>query len=106
MRCDLKRCQAECCYNVPIPKKMLSAYRKKIVNPVIRVVDAGRSGKVEKMDFVIPQTDEEITKNKCPFLRKDCRCNIYPNRPYLCRIFGDETNKGDEKELKCEYRIP
>lgn len=104
MKCNIKRCKAACCYNVPLPKKILSVYRNKIVNPIIRILDAGKSPKMENMEFVLPLTGEGIENNKCPFLRADCRCNIYPNRPHLCRIFGEENVK-DKEKLRCEYRI-
>lgn len=52
-------------------------------------------------DMVVAWTDNDIEKNKCPFLREDCRCNIYEMRPHICRIFGDGKGSG---LLNCEFR--
>ena len=37
---------------------------------------------------VLALTSEDMELNKCPFLRADYRCNIYENRPDVCRKFG------------------
>ena len=34
-------------------------------------------------------TAEKMEDNKCPFLRHDFKCNIYENRPDVCRKFGE-----------------
>jgi len=36
---------------------------------------------------------------KCPFLNAENRCEIYDERPEVCRKFGS----GDEPMLDCEY---
>lgn len=93
-KCNVKECHAACCYNVPMSRGYLSAYRKKIVNPILRVESEGFD------DVVIPWTNNDSEKNKCPFLRSDCRCNIYQSRPNICRIFGDGKLS---RFLNCEY---
>lgn len=95
-KCKTNVCHANCCYNVPLDKKLIGAYRKKIVNPIIRYSDEFGDANV-----VLPITDESLAKNKCPFLRADCKCNIYLQRPQLCRMFGD--NGKISKFLHCRY---
>lgn len=90
MKCDVNVCKAACCYNVPMNKSYLSVYRKKIVNPVIRVETMG--------DKVVPITNNDLGKNKCPFLTEKCKCNIYKSRPDVCVKFG--TGDGF---LNCTY---
>lgn len=98
--CDISVCHARCCYNVPIPKGYLSAHKKKIVNPILRVE---RLGEHESLggENVMPFTSEDKDKNKCPFLREDCKCNIYSIRPRVCRDFG---TMGDVNNyMRCSY---
>ena len=51
-------------------------------------------------DMCLVVTDYDIAKNKCPFLREDCKCNIYNVRPQICRIFGVTPNV---RYLNCEF---
>lgn len=60
-----------------------------IVNPVITFTPFGC--------VRIAMTDMDLDKNKCPFLRADRRCNIYENRPDVCRKFGEIP------ELPCKF---
>lgn len=105
MKCDVKRCKAACCYNVPLEKGFLTAYKKKIVNPVIELKAFTKKENAVNFKSVMerPQylmiTDKDIKKNKCPFLRDDFKCNIYDSRPALCRKFGTS----DERFLNCSY---
>lgn len=92
-KCDVTKCQASCCYNVPLDKGYLTAFRKKIVNPVVNKEPIGGRN-------YLVFTNENPAKNKCPFLRADCRCNIYNDRPKICRDFG--TTQG-EKFLHCKF---
>lgn len=104
--CDISKCHAVCCYNIPMEKGYLSAYRKKIINPVIRLdkfqeVDNYDRIKIngQRMQYLVI-TNDDLNKNKCPFLREDCRCNIYSNRPSVCRKFGVTP---DEPALRCKF---
>lgn len=105
-KCNIAECKAACCYNVPLEKGYLTAYRKKIVNPVIKM--AAYSETLEGYDKTktplgraqyLMITDNDGNKNKCPFLRADCKCNIYENRPPICRRYGFS----DERLMNCEY---
>ena len=93
LKCNIAKCKAACCYNIMLDKKLIGAYRKKIVNPIIRDSEGFEDDKI----FAI--TDDDPTKNKCPFLRADFRCNIYLQRPQVCRDFGDGGSKS--KFLHC-----
>lgn len=80
MKCRTYKCKAACCYNIPFENGELETYADKIVNPVIdRMVVLGA---------VMPMTSNRPTTNKCPFLRTDYKCNIYENRPDICRKMG------------------
>lgn len=92
MKCNTKICKSECCYNVPMSKSYLTAYRKKIVTPVIRLMDAGKN-------VVVPVTSEDLNNNRCPFLTENYKCNIYESRPEICRKYGTGTHR----LLTCEY---
>ena len=92
MKCNTKVCKAKCCYSVPLDAQEHLAFADKIVNPILTVLPLdGRA--------VVPMTDPDPSKNKCPFLTADYKCNIYEHRPAVCRKFGEI------KELKCKYRI-
>lgn len=80
MKCRVHKCGAMCCYNIPFEENELERFAEKIVNPVINTEPIG--------DAVLAYTDLDMDKNKCPFLRFDCKCNIYENRPRVCRLFG------------------
>ena len=79
-KCRICKCNAQCCYNIPFDRGELDRFKEKIVNKVL---------------FILPMhgaqvafTDEDPGRNKCPFLRADYKCNIYENRPDVCRKFG------------------
>ena len=102
-KCNVKLCKAACCYNVPLPKGYLSAYRKRIINPVLKIEKQPKEVGADVglgRDIVLVITNEDISKNKCPFLREDCKCNIYDIRPHICRIFGTTPNV---RFLNCEF---
>lgn len=99
MKCRPNKCKGACCYNVPFKDEELEKYKDKIINPVLAVETLPNM----KVQAVVPFTvevkrPEDIMKNKCPFLRHDCTCNIYENRPEICRLFGEIA------ELPCKYR--
>ena len=74
------KCKAQCCGIVPIPKKTYDSNKHKIVNEPLSILDAE--------DCYIPITDNQY----CPYLNKDLSCNIYDDRPDVCRKFGDESH--------------
>ena len=94
MKCRIYKCKACCCYNVPFDKGELEQFADKIVTPVLSVWPVGPAVVPFTVDFKQPQ---DIMKNKCPFLRSDFQCNIYNDRPDVCRKFGQI------KELPCRF---
>lgn len=90
MKCRIHKCNACCCYNIPFEKNEIERFADKIVNPVLFVLPLVGS-------VPVAFTNEKPELNKCPFLRKDLKCNIYENRPEVCRKFGQIA------ELPCRY---
>ena len=81
MRCKTHKCKACCCYNIPFERGELERFADRIVTPVRFTLPLGRA----KVAF----THDEPSLNRCPFLRLDFRCNIYDQRPEVCRLFGE-----------------
>lgn len=116
------RCKAECCSVCPIPKDIWDRNVSKIVREPEKVLDLGmmpdphECKKLEHLDmdqfkekvkhfspddFVNKHFIQPITKDMmCPFLNKDYTCNIYEDRPGVCRDFGNETHR----DLTCSYQ--
>jgi len=94
VKCDVSVCHAECCYNVPLPKRLINGFRKKIANPILQL---------ERWDdeLFLPITDSDANKNKCPFLNSKYKCNIYEYRPQVCRLFGSRPDLS--QYLRCGY---
>lgn len=93
-KCKTHKCHACCCYNIPFQCNELEKYKDKIVTPVIATRRIGAFGVLAITTTLCDIND----KNRCPFLRKDYRCNIYEDRPSVCRKFGEI------EELKCQFR--
>lgn len=96
IKCDISKCKAQCCYNVPLPKSYLTALKNRIVNPVKEIIV------MDDTKMCYPITDHNPDLNKCPFLTENCKCNIYDRRPPICRRFGD----GSEPLLTCTFLVP
>lgn len=98
-RCKVQICRAKCCYNVPLPIGFVEAHVDRIVNPILISLPPmkGREDMPESQVFF---TDCDLSRNKCPFLRHDCKCNVYGDRPEICRRFGES----DDPLLKCSFR--
>lgn len=74
------KCKAMCCGVFPVPKDIYERNQKNIVTYPHEVID--------NHDTIIP-----LTKGgNCCFLNEDLSCNIYNDRPELCRRFGDESH--------------
>ena len=96
MKCNVLECKAQCCYNAPLPKSYLTALKNRIVNSVKEIIV------MDDTKMCYPITDYNPDLNKCPFLTKNCKCNIYDRRPPICRKFGD----GSEPLLTCTFLVP
>lgn len=88
-RCRTYICKSACCYNIPFESNELVKYAAKIVNKVLFTLPLGSA--------VVPFTNEDPNANKCPFLKADYKCNIYEDRPPVCRKFGEI------EDLPCKY---
>ena len=89
MKCKTNICKACCCYNIPFEHDELVRFANSIVNPVLFTIQQGWGA--------VAFTHENPALNKCPFLRDDYRCNIYEERPEVCRLFGQI------EKLPCKY---
>lgn len=90
MKCRIHKCKAACCCNVPFENNELERFKDRIVRPIISL---------EKwISAIVPVTHNDINKNYCPFLRPtDLKCNIYENRPEICRLMGTID------KMQCKY---
>lgn len=75
-----EKCKAQCCGIVPIHKQIYYSNQDKIVRKPHDLVFFE--------DCVIPVTSE----GNCVFLNTDLSCNIYEDRPDVCRKFGNESH--------------
>lgn len=98
-RCRTYKCKAACCYNLALPVGFIDRFADKIVWPVIRREILPISDSVPERSELV-YTSFAYDDNKCPFLRADYKCNVYENRPTICRLFGEK----DHPLLKCQYR--
>lgn len=77
------RCKAECCSDItPLPLDIYERNQDKIVREPLEF---------EKM----PGTEMMMvntSSHKCVFLNEDFTCNIYDERPPICKTFGDESH--------------
>ena len=70
----------KCCTNIEIPHKIFNANKDKIQREIIELRD-------------YPNGYYPITKDKmCCFLTADKRCAIYPDRPEICRLYGESDD--------------
>jgi Fe-S-cluster containining protein len=100
-----ERC-GDCCCEIPMTPELIKKHKDKIQVPILK--------ETEVQHF--PQASEVIlnTKDKmCVFLnRKTRRCEIYEDRPKLCRDYGQENggvskcpyfdSEGNPKELRLD----
>ena len=102
-KCLIQKCKTDCCYNAPIPRYLTDMYKDKIVNPVLGYHEMCNIPEMGGLQ-VMPITNLlNKLRNKCPFLTKDCKCNIYENRPQICRDYG--TSKDKSSTLYCNLTI-
>lgn len=78
----------ECCGNVPIYSSIYARNYDKLQRKIVSIV---RLSSRE----VFPITED----GKCPFLNSQMRCEIYPYRHWICRLYGNEV-------LPCPYFKP
>ena len=129
--CLIPKCKAVCCTNAPIPIRFLDNMRKyepdKFVWQVFATIPAPENNPYCR-DAVIAVTKPlesyplkiknvngkkvyaldvnevlEDKKNYCPFITKHAKCNIYENRPKVCRDFGVGSFYCDDQVTLKEY---
>lgn len=101
-KCDVSKCHASCCYNVPMERAMFTVYKAHIQTPIIDFRNDGLKDDNGNA-LVTPVTDYDFHKNKCPFLKKNYKCAIYDRRPKICRIFGTPPIGTTSKFLQCGW---
>lgn len=84
------KCKAACCGVCPIPKDIYERNRDKLVQIPLeeKELEGYDPTASEKRPFILPMTEDTY----CPFLNKDKTCNIYDDRPDVCRRFGDDSH--------------
>ena len=123
--CWIPKCKARCCANAPLPKHYIDhlSIRSKAVRKIFGVIPAPPNNHYCE-NAVIPitkpmenyvvktgrtkdgrtiwelHTDDVFSdaENYCPFINERARCNIYKQRPPVCRDFG--VKKGFECDLQ------
>jgi Fe-S-cluster containining protein len=100
-----KQCNADCCGIFFIPKDIFDRNQDKIVNRDFQFTQVDEVSLIEdliagnastKAPHVVAQTKDL----KCCFLNKDLSCNIYDDRPFVCRKFGDESSL----HMTCQFQ--
>jgi Fe-S-cluster containining protein len=88
---DSKICRGDCCGVVPFPRGFLDEHRE------ATAVD---------VRVVIPEGEFELIlghDKTCVFCHRETGlCNVYDQRPQLCRIFG----VGEDLYLQCPWLVP
>lgn len=93
-----EKCKAFCCKNAPIEKEIYERNQHKSVRQVKKILEfigIDRESN-EKQTLVLPYT----TDSYCTFLNEDLSCNIYDDRPHVCKKYGTESSKC----LRCPYQ--
>lgn len=109
IKCDISKCKSKCCYGAPIPIEYIEIYSDKILNKILTYKKMENSNDkiawfITKTKIVDNQQIAEINEQPCPFLNTEtCKCNIYDNRPTLCKEFGN-YNQYDNM-LTCFYHL-
>src|SRR5258708_3968345 len=94
------QCKAACCGIAPMPLDIFERNKDKIVQQpgsIERFNGPDIPDDLQNISVQEIKKDVEmvlpITKNlKCCFLNEDFSCNIYDDRPRICRKFGDESH--------------
>lgn len=92
-----------CCSIVPFSKERWERNQHRIITQPKRIMPGyGESKITENSNEVILEGDiiPETGTGKCPFLRDDMLCNIYEDRPDICKKFGTESHL----MMKCHFQ--
>lgn len=106
------KCKACCCAPTPMPREIFERNRHRIARglveelyfdgPILDEESFKNPSGVLEGPMVVPvgEPDEGEINQRCPFLTKDFKCNIYEDRPFVCREFGKETHL----MMKCRFQ--
>ncbi len=86
-------CKALCCGTFPIDEEIYDRNKFRIVTEPYREV---RFTENNNKSFVTAHTESGL----CVFLNKDLSCNIYDQRPLICKKYGDESHA----LLRCPFQ--
>jgi Fe-S-cluster containining protein len=83
------KCKATCCGVIDFDKEFWEIHQHKVITKPIKVIPFpdGRT--------IMPETESGY----CPFLNEDYHCNIYEDRPNVCREYGD----GSTPYMSCPF---
>jgi Fe-S-cluster containining protein len=74
------KCKAQCCFGImAFPKETWEKNQHKIIT----------KPSVVETDTI--EVKHRTDSGACSFLREDYQCNIYEERPEVCRKYGDES---------------
>ena len=92
------KCHALCCKCAPIEISIYERNEDKIVREVLDILEFTAIDPFEAKEVCLKLP---ITKDGyCPFLNKNLSCNIYEDRPNICKRYGSEQMKC----LRCPYQ--
>lgn len=103
------KCKAECCGPTPIPKDIFERNRHKLIRPIeqelnvtgMKIGPNGPFDPFEEEELVVPIAKTDSADfTRCAFLTYDLKCNIYEDRPWICRNFGNESHP----LMKCSFQ--
>ena len=94
-------CKARCCGVFPIEEEIFERNKDKIVEPLaeIQKVKAMHDGK-EIYCYIL-----STYTMQCAFVKPNLRCNIYDDRPLVCRRFG-VCDPERFPMLHCPFQLP
>ena len=87
-----------------MPKELWNRMQHKVARPVVEVM-AFDSRELTAESLIDPAAAKDVPhvlpvagidplngSHRCPFLTYDLKCNIYADRPFVCREFGSESH--------------
>jgi hypothetical protein len=83
------KCKAICCGCMDFPKEFWERHQDKVVREPIKIIEDSSNTRV------LPIT----ASGYCSFLMDDYQCNIYEDRPNVCREYGNESSI----DMSCPY---
>ncbi|MES2199114.1 MAG: YkgJ family cysteine cluster protein [Chlamydiota bacterium] len=75
------KCKAICCGIIDFPKNLWEKIKNKVVTNPVEVIEFSKELNDELSIILVTET------RYCAFLNKDYTCNIYEERPIVCREY-------------------